>query len=102
MKGKMKGESEGGKGRAEAACGRDDFLWRRRLFSELPEALTDKHRPFLLGLVRAEPDWSLMSCRHLSDMPAIRWKLENLSRLKQSNPQKFAQQAAELEAGLAD
>lgn len=73
---------------------------RRRLFSELPEALTADHRAFLLGLVQADPDWSLMKCSHLQDLPAIRWKLENLLRLKQSRPEKFAQQAADLAAKL--
>jgi predicted nucleotidyltransferase component of viral defense system len=73
---------------------------RRRLFAELPAALTDAQRAFLLGLVKGKPDWSLVSCEHLQDMPAIRWKLENLSRLEQSNPEKFALQASELEARL--
>jgi predicted nucleotidyltransferase component of viral defense system len=79
----------------------DDLLGvRQRLFTELPAALTDAQRAFLLGLVKGEPDWSLVRCEHLRDMPAIRWKLENLSRLEQSNPEKFALQASELEARL--
>ena len=73
---------------------------RRRLFSELPAALTNHQRSFLSGLVRGEPDWSLMCCAHLSEMPAIRWKLENLARLKQTSPEKFARQATGLEAKL--
>lgn len=73
---------------------------RRRLFAELPAALSDHQRAFLSGLVKGEPDWSLMSCAHLRDMPAIRWKLENLARLKRSSPEKFARQATELEAKL--
>jgi hypothetical protein len=71
---------------------------RRRLFNELPSALTVAQRSFLLSLVKGEPNWNLMACRHLEEMPAIRWKLENISRLKQSNPKKFALQQAELEA----
>ena len=79
----------------------DDLLEvRRRLYAELPAALSVNHRSFLLGVVNGEPDWSLMSCGHLRDMPAIRWKLENLARLKRSNPKKFSQQAAELETRL--
>jgi len=77
----------------------DDLLdARRRLFAELPSALTPAQRAFLLGLVKGEPDWSLMTCPHLRDMPAIRWKLENISRLQHANPRKFALQADELEA----
>jgi len=68
--------------------------------AELPRALTDKHRSFLSGLVRCEPDWSLMQCPHLEQMPAIRWKLENLARLKRTNPSKFSRQSEELAARL--
>ena len=75
---------------------------RRKLKAELPAALTVNHRQFLLGLVAGEPDWRLMRCPHLSQLPAIRWKLQNLAKLKQSNPGKFARQAEELRAGLAE
>ena len=54
------------------------------------------NRAFLLGLVKCEPDWSLMSCPHLRDMPAIRWKLTNLERLRGTNAAKFSQQQDEL------
>lgn len=69
---------------------------RRKLKKELPVALTANHRAFLLGLLAGEPDWKLMKCPHLSQLPAIRWKLQNLARLKKSNPDKFAQQTNEL------
>ncbi len=74
---------------------------RRRLKRELPAALAGNQREFLLGLVAGEPDWQLMKCPHLSQLPAIRWKLQNLAKLKKSNPRKFTQQAEELRAGLA-
>jgi len=73
----------------------DDLLEaRRRLMGELPRLLTPTQRSFLQGLVRAEPDWSLMACGHLESMPAIRWKLENLRRLKRTNRRKFSEQEA--------
>lgn len=74
---------------------------RRKLKKELPAALTADQREFLLGLVASEPDWQLMKCPHLSQLPAIRWKLQNLTKLKKSNPGKFSQQADELRARLA-
>lgn len=74
---------------------------RRKLKKELPAALTpDQHR-FLLDLVSGEPNWTLMKCHHLSQLPAIKWKLQNLAKLKKSNPGKFTQQAEELRARLA-
>lgn len=38
--------------------------------------------------------------RTSSQLPAIRWKLQNVAKLKQSNPGKFARQAEELRVGL--
>lgn len=74
---------------------------RSKLKRELPAALTANQHQFLLGLVAGEPDWSLMKCPHLSQLPAIKWKLQNLAKLKKSNPDKFAQQAKELRERLA-
>lgn len=74
---------------------------RRKLKKELPAALTKNQRTFLLGLLAGEPDWQLMGCPHLSQLPAVRWKLQNLARLKKSNPYKFAQQARALRDRLA-
>lgn len=74
---------------------------RRRLRTELPAALTAQQRQFLLSLVAEEPDWRLMKCPHLSQLPAMRWKLQNLAKLKKSNPRKFAQQTGELKARFA-
>jgi hypothetical protein len=73
---------------------------RTQLFNDLPSALTNKHRAFLIGMVQFEPDWSLMSCPHLPEMPALRWKLANLARLRDSNPAKFANQQSELQRRL--
>jgi hypothetical protein len=74
---------------------------RRKLKKELPAMLTPNQCQFLLGLVTGDPDWKLMKCPHLSQLPAIKWKLQNLAKLKKSNPGKFAQQAEELRARLA-
>jgi hypothetical protein len=41
-----------------------------------------------------------MKCRHLSEVPAIRWKLENLGELKKSNLRKFVQQANDIRGGF--
>jgi hypothetical protein len=75
---------------------------RLRLRRELEAALTPNHRDFLLGLVQGEPRWELMQCGHLAELPAIRWKLQNLAKLKRSSPGKHAQQAAELRAQFGD
>lgn len=73
---------------------------RRKLKKELPATLTTNQREFLLGLVAGEPDWKLMKCPHLSQLPAIRWKLQNLTKLKKTNPGKFTKQLEELRVRL--
>ncbi len=74
---------------------------RVRLRRELTAALTDDHKRFLLGLVAGEPPWEAMQCRHLRELPAIQWKLQNLARLKRTNAAKFRAQSDELERVFA-
>jgi predicted nucleotidyltransferase component of viral defense system len=74
---------------------------RHRLKKELPAALTANQREFLSSLLAGDPAWQFMKCPHLSQLPAIRWKLQNLAKLKKTNLHKFSQQADELRARLA-
>ena len=62
---------------------------RERLFRELPAALDVAERAFLRSLVRAQPDWSLLGIPHAADLPAIRWRLQNLEQLSRSQPHRF-------------
>ncbi len=73
---------------------------RNRLRKELLESLTAAHRRFLLSILECEPEWDLIQFAHLKDMPALRWKIQNLQTLKSSNPKKFQQQAAALREKL--
>ncbi|MBC8522747.1 nucleotidyl transferase AbiEii/AbiGii toxin family protein [PVC group bacterium] len=73
---------------------------RNRLFEELPHQLSSKHKKYLTGLTRAEPDWSLLQCPFADELPAIRWKLKNLKKFKSDNPTAFETQASKLEALL--
>lgn len=74
---------------------------RERLFTDLRSRLTDRQKRFLVGLARAVPDWSLLACPHPKDLPALRWKLENLERFRERRPEEFERQAALLESRLA-
>ncbi|WP_343631180.1 nucleotidyl transferase AbiEii/AbiGii toxin family protein [Roseateles sp.] len=71
-----------------------------RLLEELPRQLTAHHRSFLTSLAMAEPDWTLMPFSHLRELPAIRWKLENLSVLRRRHPAKFNEQHRRLASRL--
>lgn len=73
---------------------------RAQLRHDLPQRLTDKHKQFLAGLVRAEPDWFLLECAHAANLPALRWKLANLEAFRKRRPADFLAQANALVAGL--
>ena len=73
---------------------------RVRLFGELPTRISDKHKAFLVGLARAAPDWSLLECKHAKNLPAIRWRIENLEKFRTANAAEFERQANALEDRL--
>jgi predicted nucleotidyltransferase component of viral defense system len=66
---------------------------RAQLKEELPRRLSERHRQFLTGLARAEPDWSLLRCEHAAELPALRWKLANLATFRDRRPVDFERQA---------
>jgi predicted nucleotidyltransferase component of viral defense system len=63
-----------------------------RLLRELPQQLTPAHRNFLISLVQGDPDWQLMPMSLLRELPALKWKLMNLAKLKKNNPERFVAQ----------
>jgi predicted nucleotidyltransferase component of viral defense system len=71
---------------------------QKHLISELPRTLSASHREFLLSIVRADPDWGLMPFRHLAELPALKWKLLNLEKLRSRNRKRFDDQYRELVA----
>jgi hypothetical protein len=73
---------------------------RTDTLSGLPKLLTANQRAFLLSLVRAEPRWELMPFKQLPELPAVRWKLQNLEKLRAKDKRKFADQHDQLEAKL--
>ena len=74
---------------------------REKLKKDLLERLEPRHREFLLGLVQCNPDWSLLTCGHLAQLPAIRWKLQNLEKLRDKNRKRFDLQYRELASLVA-
>lgn len=69
---------------------------RGRMVRELQQGLTPDERRFLLSLVTAKPEWSLLGVAHLEHLPGLKWKLQNLEKLRKSNPKKFAEQSDSL------
>jgi hypothetical protein len=60
---------------------------------ELQQGLTADERRFLLSLVAAEPEWNLLGVPHVQQLPGVRWKLQNLERLRKADARKFGDQS---------
>lgn len=75
---------------------------RTRLIADIKARMDDDTRRFLLSLHDAEPDFGLIGLPHAADLPAVRWKLQNLERLRRDNPDKHAELRAAIESVWAD
>ena len=73
---------------------------RDRMINELHAGLDADERRFLLSLVRAQPEWELLGIPHVSELPAVRWKLQNLSRLQRERAEQFELQYTALAGRL--
>ena len=70
---------------------------QERLHTDIQQRLTGDISAFLLSLHDADPDFNLIGLPRARQLPAVRWKLENLEKLKRSNPEKHAAQRGALE-----
>ena len=73
---------------------------REQVFKELPTALDDAERAFLLAVNRCEPDGKILDLPGMEELPAIRWKVQNLKKLAKTNPKKYSSIVAALERSL--
>ena len=58
----------------------------RQLHADIRSRLQGDIAAFLLSLHDAEPDFGLIGLPTAAELPAVRWKLVNLERLKLANP----------------
>ncbi len=71
---------------------------RDQLISEIRSRLDEPTKRFLLSFHALQPDWELSELPHMRNLPAIRWKLMNLERLKAEQPDKYVAIVKGLEA----
>jgi predicted nucleotidyltransferase component of viral defense system len=69
---------------------------RTRLTSEIHRNLTQNEKQFLISFEQGEPEWKLIDLPNLRNLPAVKWKLLNIHKLREDNPRKHAMQLAEL------
>lgn len=61
---------------------------RLNLIEVVNQGLTDDDKVFLISFEDGNPDWSKCCAGDLSNYPSVRWKLQNIAKLKSKNPAK--------------
>ncbi|MCC8956021.1 nucleotidyl transferase AbiEii/AbiGii toxin family protein [Bradyrhizobium sp. Pear77] len=74
---------------------------RLKLTTDLLARLDEKAMRFLLSLHDGEPDFEAIGLPQAAKLPAVRWKLLNIAKLKEQNPAKHAEQRREIEGILS-
>jgi predicted nucleotidyltransferase component of viral defense system len=67
---------------------------RSDLIQIIRSRLDDRDKTFLLDFNRLEPDWSYYD---FQEYPSVKWKIQNLTKLRENNPEKYRQQLDALE-----
>jgi len=57
---------------------------RDDLVATIKSKLTRSDKEFLLSLKKGDPIWELLNIPHAKDLPAVKWKMYNISKLKQN------------------
>lgn len=79
----------------------DDYeKTRAALIDTIQQRLTDDEKKFLLSFELGEPDWKLFPHPVLKDLPAIKWKLLKIQKLKKDNPKKHERMMDDLKRNL--
>lgn len=53
---------------------------REALIAEIVGQMPDDHRQFLMSFEQGMPDWSLLGMDRIADLPAVRWRQQNLAK----------------------
>ncbi|MBV1872579.1 MAG: nucleotidyl transferase AbiEii/AbiGii toxin family protein [Gammaproteobacteria bacterium] len=72
---------------------------RERLVALIHQGLTDDERQFLLSFENRKPEWALLGLEGVSELPAVKWKQINLTKMSDD---KHRQAFEKLEAVLAN
>lgn len=73
---------------------------RSRLIDDVRTRVDAKATEFLLSLHAGAPDFSSIGLAQAAELPAVKWKLQNVRRLMEQNPDKHAAQRETLQAVL--
>jgi predicted nucleotidyltransferase component of viral defense system len=72
---------------------------RETLIAVAVRQMPEPHRRFLLSFEQGKPDWNLLALPDAAELPAVRWRQENLSKLSSAQRTKLV---SRLDAVLTD
>ncbi|WP_455585384.1 nucleotidyl transferase AbiEii/AbiGii toxin family protein [Bacteroides sp.] len=80
------------KGMSDVEFGYSDYEEaRNNLITLVNSTLTETDKEFLLSFENGTPDWSKCGSGDLSGYPSVKWKLQNIAKLKTGNSKKHQQ-----------
>jgi len=56
---------------------------RETLIAEFHQQITDDEKAFLLSFKEKKPDWQLLGLDGIAQLPAVRWKLQNIGKMRE-------------------
>jgi hypothetical protein len=62
---------------------------RKNLIEKVNGTFTDEDKEFIISFESGEPVWSKCCAGDLSNYPSVKWKLQNILKLKEINPEKY-------------
>lgn len=70
---------------------------RDELIRKVNALVTPEDKSFLLSFESSEPDWEHFEFGYFQDYPSVKWKFQNLLKLKSQNPAKLKEEVSKLE-----
>ena len=84
-------------GMSEMLFSYDDFeVTREKLIRDVNSIMTEEDKRFLIAFEELSVDWENTMYSLFREYPSVRWKIQNLQRLKSSNPKKLKAEAETL------
>ena len=71
---------------------------RSKLITDVRNLMTESDKQFLLSFESANPQWDGYEFEYFRDYPSVRWKFDNLIKLKKQNPTKLNSEVEKLQA----
>ncbi|MCP3475899.1 nucleotidyl transferase AbiEii/AbiGii toxin family protein [Bradyrhizobium sp. CCGUVB1N3] len=82
----------GFEGMTDKPVSKDELIAaRKKLVDEIVGKMPDDHRKFLVSFERGQPDWDLLGVPGAANLPAVKWRQQNLGKLSEDKRESYAE-----------